>query len=88
MTLSKDERFLEFKLKDGYSYLQEKEKRGKKKNPHRTTKFKEDIILFDLSGFDFKRTSANLYKGHYAMLNNKQLSSTIDSLNHKNKKNL
>ncbi len=83
MKLSKDERFLEFKLLDGYSYLQEKEKRGKHKNPHRTTKFKEDIILFDLSAFDFKRTSAELYKGHYAMLNNQQLSNAIDSLNSK-----
>ena len=83
MRLSKNERFLEFKLFDGYSYIQEKEKRGKRKNPHRTTKFKEDLILFDLSAFDFKRTSAALYKGHYAMLNNQQLSNAIDSLNNK-----
>ncbi len=83
MRLTKDEKYLEFKLFDGYSYLQEKEKRGKKSNPHRTTKFEEDLILFDLSGFDFKRTSADLYKGHYAMLNNRQLSSAIDSLNDK-----
>ena len=83
MRLTKNERFLEFKLLDGYSYLQEKEKRGKRKNPHRTTKFKEDLILFDLSAFDFKRTSAALYKGHYAMLSNQQLSNAIDSLNKK-----
>ena len=83
MRLTKNERFLEFKLFDGYSYLQEKEKRGKRKNPHRTTKFKEDLILFDLSAFDFKRTSTELYKGHYAMLNNQQLSNAIDSLNNK-----
>ncbi len=80
MSLTKDERFLKFQLFDGYSYLQEKEKRGKKRYPHRTTKFKEDLILFDLSGFDFKRTSAELYKGHYAMLNNQQLTNAIDSL--------
>ena len=83
MRLTKNERFLEFKLFDGYSYLQEKEERGKRINPHRTTKFKEDLILFDLSAFDFKRTSAKLYKGHYAMLNNQQLSNAIDSLNTK-----
>ena len=83
MRLTKNERFLEFKLFDGYSYIQEKEKRGKRKNPHRTTKFKEDLILFDLSAFDFKRTSTALYKGHYAMLNNQQLSNAIDSLNNK-----
>ena len=83
MKLTKDERFLEFKLIDGYSYLQEKEKRGKRKKPHRTTKFKEDLILFDLSTFDFKRTSTALYKGHYAMLNNQQLNNAIDSLKQK-----
>ena len=80
MKLTKDERFLEFKLIDGYSYLQEK---GKRKKPHRTTKFKEDLILFDLSAFDFKRTSTALYKGHYAMLNNQQLNNAIDSLKQK-----
>ncbi len=58
-------------------------KRGKKRYPYRTTKFKEDLVLFDLSGFDFKRTSAELYKGHYAMLNNQQLNNTIDSLKNK-----
>tara|TARA_B110000116_G_C16795721_1_gene566570 strand:+ start:1329 stop:2720 length:1392 start_codon:yes stop_codon:yes gene_type:complete len=83
MKLTKDERFLEFKLIDGYSYLQEKEKRRKRKEPHRTTKFKEDLILFDLSAFDFKRTSTALYKGHYAMLNNQQLNNAIDSLKQK-----
>ena len=83
MKLTKDDRFLEFKLIDGYSYLQEKEKRGKRKKPHRTTKFKEDLILFDLSAFDFKRTSTALYKGHYAMLNNQQLNNAIDSLKQK-----
>ena len=83
MKLTKDERSLEFKLIDGYSYLQEKEKRGKRKKPHRTTKFKEYLILFDLSAFDFKRTSTALYKGHYAMLNNQQLNNAIDSLKQK-----
>ena len=83
MSLTKNERFLKFQLFDGYSYLQGKEKRGKKRFPYRTTKFKEDLVLFDLSGFDFKKTSAELYKGHYAMLNNQQLNNTIDSLKNK-----
>ena len=83
MKLTKDERFLEFKLIDGYSYLEEKEKSVKRRKSHRTTKFKEDIILFDLSAFDFKRTSTALYKGHYAMLNNQQLNNAIDSLKQK-----
>ena len=83
MRLTKDEKFLEFKLFDGYNYSQEKDKRGKRKNNHKRIKFKEDIILFNLSEFEFKRTSVDLYKGHYAMLNNLQLSNAIDSLNKK-----
>ena len=83
MRLTKDEKFLEFKLFDGYNYSQEKDKRGKRKNNHKRIKFKEDIILFNLSEFEFKRTSVDLYKGHYAMLNNLQLSNAIDSLNEK-----
>jgi len=80
MRLTKDEKFLELILNDGYSYLQEAGRKNKKKKPHRTTKFKENRILFNLSGFDFKRTNTSLYKGHYAMLNNKQLNLAIDSL--------
>ena len=50
---------------------------------------KKDLIRFDLSSFNMKN-SEMLYKGHYAMLNNKQLSYSIDSLNNKliNKQNL
>ena len=33
MKLSKDERFLEFKLEDGYSYLQEKENHSHSRSP-------------------------------------------------------
>ena len=52
----------------------------RRKNPYRTTHFKEDLIRFDLASFSKSTNSEKLYKGHYAMLNNKQLDFAIDSL--------
>ena len=52
----------------------------RRKNPYRTTHFKEDLIRFDLASFNKSTNSEKLYKGHYAMLNNKQLDFVIDSL--------
>ena len=85
MRLTLDEKFLELILYNGYSYVDIPEKQRKKKNPFRTTKFKEDLIRFDLQNFNVSRNSEKLYKGHYAMLNNKQLNSSIDSLEKKYK---
>jgi len=80
MQLTKDERFLELILYNGHSYIDIPDKKRKKKNPYRTTHFKEDLIRFDLSSFSTTKNSEKLYKGHYAMLSNKQLQTAIDSL--------
>ncbi len=82
MQLTKDEKFLELTLFNGHSYIEVKEKRNINK-PYRTTHFKEDLIRFDLSSFSSMNNSESLYKGHYAMLNNKQLEVAIDSLEYK-----
>ena len=80
MELTVDESFLELTLYNGYSYIDIPEKKKKKENPFRITHFKEDLIRFDLESFNTIRNSEKLYKGHYAMLNNKQLKNAIDSL--------
>jgi len=80
MQLTIDEKFLELILYNGHSYIDIPEKKRKKENPFRTTHFKEDLIRFDLESFNTIKNSEKLYKGHYAMLNNKQLTSAIDSL--------
>ena len=80
MNLTKDERFLELKLFDGHSYFEVNEKNNKN-NPHRITRFKMQLIRFDLSSFSIMKNSEKLYKGHYAMLNVMQLNNAIDSLN-------
>jgi len=78
MKLTPDEKFLELTLYNGHSYIDLPNKR--KKNPYRTTHFKKDLIRFDLASFSISTNSEKLYKGHYAMLNNKQLDFAIDSL--------
>jgi lipopolysaccharide export system permease protein len=78
MQLTSDEKFLELILYNGHSYIDLPNK--KKKKPYRTTHFKEDLIMFNLASFSKSTNSEKLYKGHYAMLNNKQLNLAIDSL--------
>ena len=80
MDLTNYDNFLELKLFDGYAYIDVNENFKKGKNTYRRTYFKENLIRFDLSNFNILNNSQKLYKGHYAMLNNKQLKVSIDSL--------
>ena len=52
----------------------------KEKRPLQRSQFKQDILRFDMSDFGMKRTSEELYRNHYAMMNNKQLTIAIDSI--------
>ncbi len=81
MKITDDEKYMELYLFNGNSYI-EIENNNKKKSINRKISFQKDLIRFDLSSFNMKN-SEMLYKGHYAMLNNKQLSYSIDSLNNK-----
>ena len=80
MEISDNEKYMELTLYNGNSYIELKDE--KKKSNHRRISFSENLIRFDLSNFGLKN-SEMLYKGHYAMLNNKQLQYSIDSLNKK-----
>ena len=83
MEITANGRFLNLFLYDGSSYIEVSNK--KQKTPFRITNFKENLIRFDLNSFNAFSDSEKLYKGHYAMLNNKQLNYSIDSLNIKYK---
>ena len=83
MQLTKDQKFLELILYNGHSYIDIAKKKRKGKKPYRITHFDEDLIRFNLSSFSTMNNSEKLYKGHYAMLSNKQLTISIDSLNQK-----
>jgi lipopolysaccharide export system permease protein len=82
MKITDDEKYMVLYLFDGNSYIEIDNNNNKKKSINRKISFQKDLIRFDLSSFNMKN-SEMLYKGHYAMLNNKQLSYSIDSLNNK-----
>ena len=83
MEVTSDKKYLVFSLYDGSNYYEDSDdKRNRSvKQSFRRTKFKEEIIRFDLSGFKMKRTNEEFFKDHYQMLNLHQLDIMIDSMN-------
>jgi lipopolysaccharide export system permease protein len=79
MTISKDKKFLEFNLKNGWNY-QEKGTRYSLNTQLIRMGFKEYKKVFDLSSFKLNKTDDSTFKNNYQMLNMRQLGTTIDSL--------
>jgi lipopolysaccharide export system permease protein len=81
MKVTNDRRYLVFTLFDGASYAEMKEARNKNETyPHRRDEFKEQRIIFELTGYGLERSDENLFKHNYQMLNLKQLAHADDSL--------
>ena len=81
MEISKDKRFLVFRLYNGTNYEERVDLRGNEiSRPFQRTAFKEQWQSFDLSSFQLTRTDENLFKKNYEMLNMEQLHLAIDSL--------
>ncbi len=84
MQLSPDKKNLIFTLYDGYTYNDiTNVARYRVSRPFEVTKFKKQILNFDLSQFQLNRTNEDLFKSHYSMLNIQQLNYSIDSLSNK-----
>ena len=84
MIISANKRFMVVTLYNGTNYVEEVEKRRRwddKEYPQRTTRFREERFMIDLSGMDFERSNESLYKTGAGMLNMSQLQYTTDSLN-------
>ncbi len=81
MTLTPNKRFIEMRLFNGENYEEDIDGARTKKYPLIHSKFKEDLIRFDLSQFALNRTDEDLFKNNYKMLNINQLSKAIDTLN-------
>jgi lipopolysaccharide export system permease protein len=79
MTISPDKKFLEFNLKNGWDY-QEKGQHNTLNTQLIRTGFEEYKKVFDLSSFKLNKTDDSTFKNNYQMLNMRQLSTTIDSL--------
>jgi len=83
MIITKDKRYMVITLYNGTNYVEEVEKRrrwNEKEYPQRTTSFKEERFMIDLSGMDFERSDESLYKNGSGMLNLSQLQYATDSL--------
>lgn len=85
MYLSLDEQFFIIALENGYSYHEINphyfKRNSKNKNhPFQRVNFKKETLRFDISDFGMKKSSKNLYRNHYAMMSNYQLSNAIDSI--------
>ena len=86
MYLSENEQYFIISLEDGHSYYETdvSNRRNENKNrQHQRVAIKKNVLRFDLSGFGMKRSSEDLYRNHYAMMNNNQLLNSIDSLHSK-----
>jgi lipopolysaccharide export system permease protein len=80
MYLSENENYFIISLENGYSYYEMNINKKNEKRPLQRSQFKQDILRFDMSDFGMKRTSEELYRNHYAMMNNAQLTVAIDSI--------
>lgn len=79
MTISPDKKFLEFNLKNGWSY-QIKGPRNSINTELIRTGFVEYKKVFDLSSFKLNKTDDSAFRNNYQMLNMRQLGTTIDSI--------
>ncbi len=80
MYLSENENYFIISLENGYSYYEMNINKKDENRPLQRSQFKQDIMRFDMSDFGMKRTSEELYRNHYAMMNNAQLTVAIDSI--------
>ena len=80
MTASADNRYLYFSLRNGYSYTESSTGEHYHKRPFTTIGFDEQTITFDISSFSFNRSSEDLFKGSYQMMNIAQLDTTVRRL--------
>jgi len=80
MIPSPDKQFLIFRLKDGWRYEEGATVNGAQNYDQMRMHFKQWDKVFDLSSFRLTRTNENYFRGAYQMMDVKQLSEGIDSL--------
>ena len=88
LELSENKQFLSIVLFNGTSYEEMADTKGESFHPHVRSKFKEQTVHFDLSGFRMARTDEALFKSNYSMLNLSQIETMLDSLQIDNEKRI
>lgn len=79
MTVSQDQKYLYFNLKNGWRY-QEKGMPGTTSTEFYRIGFKEYKKVFDLSSFRISKTADSTFRSYYKMLSYRQLGYVADSL--------
>ena len=80
MTMSPNQRNIIFTLYDGYNYTDLTPDNYKETRPFERMSFKQEQIKFSLASFDLTRTNEDIYKSYHQMMNIRQLSTSLDSL--------
>lgn len=89
MSISANKRYLKLVLNDGASYEEVVRDGVREENtPMFRTKFKQQVLMFDLSDFKLSRTKEDLFKDNHQMLNIGQLQAGIDTLKEENSKRI
>ena len=83
MSMSPNQRNIIFTLYDGYNYTDLTPDNYKETRPFERMSFKQEQIKFSLASFDMTRSNEDMYKSYQQMMNIRQLSSSLDSLQHR-----
>lgn len=77
---SQGEKYMVLTLFNGSNYEEILDKENINNHPLIRSKFKEQIVRFDLSGFKMVRSDEGLFKSNYAMMNIAQINHSLDSI--------
>ena len=80
MAMSPNQRNIIFTLYDGYNYTDLTNENYKETRPFERMSFKQEQIKFSLASFDLTRSNEDMYKSYQQMMNIRQLSTSLDSL--------
>ena len=80
MAMSPNQRNILFTLYNGYNYTDITTDNYKETRPFERMSFKQEQIKFSLASFDLTRSSEEMYKSYQQMMNIRQLSASLDSL--------
>lgn len=80
MQTTPDDRYLLFTLYDGYSYSEPQDGENYHSRPLTSIGFKEQVLTFDISSFAFNKSSEEMFRGDYKMMNVHQLDTSVHLL--------
>lgn len=82
ISVTNDRKNMVITLYNGHNYTEMQERsKTQLEYPFRKDKFDEQTIIFELTDFDYKESNEGLFKSNYQMMNLKQLTNAIDTLN-------